>query len=184
MHGNPSYTLHLCIPVSDFFQFWELISEEHCIDASGIYYGDQQLREDKLDVYYRQSASGKYVPRAILTDLEDVVIDNIQTGPLKDLFRPNNFIHGSSSSANIYAKGYYTDGAELCDKILETLRKEAEECDLIQGIQIMHSLGGGTGSGLGALMMMKIEEEYPDKMLATFTVYPSPKVSESIALLI
>ena len=118
------------------------------------------------------------MPRAILADLEDTVLEQIQTGPLKELFRPNNFIHGNQSSANIYAKGYYTDGAELCERIMESLRKEAEECENIQGIQVMHSLGGGTGSGLGALMMMKIEEEYPDKMMATFTVYPSPKVRE------
>jgi tubulin beta len=45
---------------------------------------------------------------------------------------------------------------------------------------ITSALGGGTGSGLGALLLSKIREEYPDRMLATFSVFPSPKVSETV----
>jgi tubulin beta len=39
-----------------------------------------------------------------------------------------------------------------------------------------HSLGGGTGSGMGTLLISKIREEYPDRMMCTFSVVPSPKV--------
>jgi hypothetical protein len=42
------------------------------------------------------------------------------------------------------------------------------------------ALGGGTGSGLGSLLLGKIREEYPDQMLATFSIFPSPKVSETV----
>jgi len=41
----------------------------------------------------------------------------------------------------------------------------------------LHSLGGGTGAGLGSLMMGKLREEYPDRMMATFSVLPAPAVS-------
>ena len=44
----------------------------------------------------------------------------------------------------------------------------------------MPALGGGTGSGLGALLLGKIREEFPDRMLATFSIFPSPKVSETV----
>ena len=40
-----------------------------------------------------------------------------------------------------------------------------------------HSLGGGTGSGMGTLLISKIREEYPDRIMNTFSVVPSPKVS-------
>ena len=30
------------------------------------------------------------------------------------------------------------------------------------------------------MLLSKIKEEYPDRMLATFSVYPSPKVSETV----
>lgn len=43
------------------------------------------------------------------------------------------------------------------------------------GFQVAHSLGGGTGSGMGTLLISKIREEYPDRMMLTFSVVPSPK---------
>lgn len=38
------------------------------------------------------------------------------------------------------------------------VRREAEGCDCLQGFQITHSLGGGTGSGMGTLLISKIRE--------------------------
>uniref|UniRef100_A0A453J9E0 Tubulin beta chain n=1 Tax=Aegilops tauschii subsp. strangulata TaxID=200361 RepID=A0A453J9E0_AEGTS len=46
--------------------------------------------------------------------------------------------------------------------------------------QVCHSLGGGTGSGMGTLLISKIREEYPDRMMLTFSVFPSPKVSDTV----
>merc|ERR1711916_245062 len=74
----------------------------------------------------------------------------------------------------------YTEGAELIDSVLDVVRKEAENCDCLQGFQITHSLGGGTGSGMGTLLISKIREEYPDRMMCTFSVFPSPKVSDTV----
>merc|ERR1711933_483448 len=72
------------------------------------------------------------------------------------------------------------EGAELIDSVLDVVRKEAESCDCLQGFQITHSLGGGTGSGMGTLLISKIREEYPDRMMCTFSVFPSPKVSDTV----
>jgi tubulin beta len=41
-------------------------------------------------------------------------------------------------------------------------------------------LGGGTGSGMGTLLIAKIREEYPDRIMCTFSVFPSPKVSDTV----
>ncbi|GJR09795.1 tubulin beta chain-like protein [Tanacetum coccineum] len=48
------------------------------------------------------------------------------------------------------------------------------------GFQVCHSLGGGTWSGMGTLLISKIREEYPDRMMLTFSVFPSPKVSDTV----
>ena len=93
---------------------------------------------------------------------------------------PDNYIHAQSSAGNNWAKGYYTEGAELVDQVLDTIRREAESCECLQGFQLTHSLGGGTGSGMGTLLLSKIREEYPDRMMATFSVVPSPKVSDVV----
>ncbi|VDM53890.1 unnamed protein product [Angiostrongylus costaricensis] len=42
-----------------------------------------------------------------------------------------------------------------------------------------HSLGGGTGPGMGILLISKIREEYPDRIMNTFSVVPSPKVPDT-----
>ena len=83
---------------------------------------------------------------------------------------------GQSGAGNNWAKGHYTEGAELIDSVIDVVRKEAEGCDSIQGFQLTHSLGGGTGAGLGTLLISKIREEYPDRIMNTFSVVPSPKV--------
>lgn len=51
---------------------------------------------------------------------------------------------------------------------------------ILSGFQVCHSLGGGTGSGMGTLLISKIREEYPDRMMLTFSVFPSPKVSDTV----
>lgn len=62
------------------------------------------------------------------------------------------------------------------DSVMDVVRKESEGCDCLQGFQLTHSLGGGTGSGMGTLLISKIREEYPDRIMTTFSVVPSPKV--------
>ena len=44
----------------------------------------------------------------------------------------------------------------------------------------MHSLGGGTGTGMGTLLMSKIREEYLGRMMYTYSVVPSPAMSDTI----
>lgn len=45
---------------------------------------------------------------------------------------------------------------------------------------MVHSIGGGTGSGMGTLLLQKLKEEYGDRIINTFTVIPSSKVSETV----
>jgi tubulin beta len=107
-------------------------------------------------------------------------MDAVRAGPFGQLFRPDNFVFGQSGAGNNWAKGHYTEGAELVDQVLDVVRREAEGCDCLQGFQITHSLGGGTGAGMGTLLISKIREEFPDRMMATFSVVPSPKVSDTV----
>ncbi|ELK15047.1 Tubulin beta-5 chain [Pteropus alecto] len=201
--------------------FWEVISDEHGIDPAGGYVGDSALQLERINVYYNESSSQKYVPRAALVDLEPGTMDSVRSGPFGQLFRPDNFIFGQTGAGNNWAKGHYTEGAELVDSVLDVvsfwlecqtrqlcfwsvwgrqqvgqgplyrecqlvdslldiLRKECEHCDCLQGFQLTHSLGGGTGSGMGTLLISKIREEYPDRIMNTFSVMPSPKVSDTV----
>uniref|UniRef100_A0A3P9P048 Tubulin/FtsZ GTPase domain-containing protein n=1 Tax=Poecilia reticulata TaxID=8081 RepID=A0A3P9P048_POERE len=110
---------------SDRFQFWEEISDEHGVDAAGSFVGDSALQLDRINVYYNQASSHKYVPRSVLVDLEPGTMDSVRSGAFGRLFRPDNFIFGQTGAGNNWAKGHYTEGAELLDSVLDVVRNSA-----------------------------------------------------------
>ncbi len=59
-------------------------------------------------------------------------MDSVRSGPYGQIFRPDNFVFGQSGAGNNWAKGHYTEGAELVDSVLDVVRKEAEGCDCLQ----------------------------------------------------
>lgn len=38
---------------------------------------------------------------------------------------------------------------------------------------MMHSIAGGTGSGLGSYLLEKISDRYPKKLVQTYSVFPT-----------
>jgi tubulin beta len=160
-------------------QFWETISNEHGINPTGAYHGDSDLQRERINVYYNEESGGKYIPRALLVDLEPDAIDYIRSGPFGQIFRPDNFDFSQIDAGNNWATGHYTEGAELAERVLDTVRREAGSCDCLKGFQLTHSLGGGTGSGMGTLLLSKIREEYPKKIISTYSVVPSRRRSET-----
>ncbi|KAK2576966.1 hypothetical protein KPH14_011930 [Odynerus spinipes] len=83
-------------------KFWEIISDEHGIDPTGTYHGDSDLQLERINVYYNEASGGKYVPRAILVDLEPGTMDSVRSGPFGQIFRPDNFVFGQSGAAAIF----------------------------------------------------------------------------------
>uniref|UniRef100_A0A3Q3AEJ6 Tubulin, beta 2b n=1 Tax=Kryptolebias marmoratus TaxID=37003 RepID=A0A3Q3AEJ6_KRYMA len=75
-------------------KFWEVISDEHGIDPTGTYHGDSDLQLDRINVYYNEASGGKYVPRAVLVDLEPGTMDSVRSGAFGQVFRPDNFVFG------------------------------------------------------------------------------------------
>merc|ERR1711881_222743 len=161
-------------------RFWQTAIAEHNLDGSGKYIGENAVQDlDKVGVYMR-SAGERYVPRACLVDLEPGTVDVIKASPVGTLFKPDNFVFGASGAGNNWAKGHYPEGAELIEEAIDIIRKESEKGDCVQGFQLFHSLGGGTGSGMGTLLLLKIRDGYPDRITTTYSVFPSPKVSDTV----
>ena len=86
-------------------KFWEVVSDEHGIDRDGLYKGNNDLQLERINVYYNEVGANKYVPRAVLVDLEPGTMDSVRSGPLGNLFRPDNFVFGQSGAGNNWAKG-------------------------------------------------------------------------------
>lgn len=136
---------------------------------------------ERIGVYFHVNASESAIPRALVVDLEPGTADIIKADPfLSNAFRPDNVINGKNGAGNNWAKGHYTEGAELVEEVLDKVRQEVERCEAPQGFQICHSIGGGTGSGMGTLLLLKIRDQYPDRITSTYTVGPSKKVSDVV----
>ncbi|XP_062221318.1 tubulin beta-9 chain-like [Phragmites australis] len=98
-------------------KFWEVARAEHGIDAIGSYGSDSNLQLEHLNIYFNEASCGHFVPYVVLMDLELGTMDSVCYGPYGNIFRPDNFVFGQSGASNNWAKGHYTEGAELIDSV-------------------------------------------------------------------
>lgn len=158
--------------------FWEDLSNEYGLDESGKPQ-NPNLSLPKLHLHYNESLSGHYKPRSIIADLcndsqnfLNSIKSNIQCNPENCIF--------SYGPGHSWPNGFYSDGNEILDKTLDIIRKETEKCEIFQGFQFFHSLGGGTGSGFGSLLLSKLKDQYAGNFFTAFSVFPSFKVSDNV----
>ena len=83
-------------------KFWEVIADEHGVDPTGTYHGDSDLQLERINVYFNEATGGRYVPRAILMDLEPGTMDSVRAGPFGQLFRPDNFVFGQTGAGKTH----------------------------------------------------------------------------------
>jgi tubulin alpha len=161
---------------------WELYCLEHGIQPDGQMPSDKTIGggDDSFNTFFSETGAGKHVPRAVMVDLEPTVVDEVRTGTYRQLFHPEQLISGKEDAANNFARGHYTVGKEIVDIVLDKIRKLADQCQGLQGFLLFHSVGGGTGSGLGALLLERLSVDYGKKSKLGFTIYPSPQVSTAI----
>jgi tubulin alpha len=173
---------------------WELYCLEHGISPDGKKEaetketvtdpkgGEKSAKKEtgSFSTFFSETGSGKFVPRALFLDLEPTVVDEVRTGKYKSLFHPEQLISGKQDAANNYARGHYTVGKDIVDLALDRIRRLADACKAIQGFLIFHAVGGGTGSGLGSLLLERLSVDYGRKSKLGFTIYPSPRVSTAV----
>ncbi len=161
---------------------WELYCLEHGIQPDGAMPSDKTIgvEDDAYNTFFSETGAGKHVPRAVFLDLEPSFVDEVRTGTYRQLFHPEQLISGKEDAANNYARGHYTIGKEIVDLCLDRIRKLADNCTGLQGFLVFHAVGGGTGSGLGALLLERLSVDYGKKSKFGFTVYPSPQVSTAV----
>ncbi|KOC70391.1 Tubulin epsilon chain [Habropoda laboriosa] len=109
---------------------------------------------------------------AILIDMEDSVIGGLRRGPIHDLFDNTCVVTNYPGSGNNWAVGHYTHGIEYHERLEDTIRYSVEKCSRLHGFLIMHSLGGGTGSGLGTAVLKSLTDNYPAIDRLVSCVYP------------
>merc|ERR1712158_127841 len=110
--------------------------------------------DDSFNTFFSETGAGKHVPRAVFVDLEPTVVDEVRTGTYRQLFHPEQLISGKEDAANNFTG--------------------------LQGFMVYNACGGGTGSGLGCLLLERLSVDYGKKSKLSFTVWACPQVATAV----
>ena len=159
------------------YALWELMTAEHYIKVDGTAAQDADKEELLLSSpCFQHTAKGKFVPRTVIIDLDPMPIEEIKSGIYRNLFHANSLVSGMEDAANNFARGFFTIGNTISEKIGHEIRRNFECCDNAIGLQIFRSLGGGTGSGLTAAIFDHLSD-YAKTVRVEYPIYPSPTLS-------
>ncbi|KAJ7194605.1 gamma tubulin [Mycena pura] len=161
--------------------FWQRLCAEHGINKEGILEEWATEGGDRKDVFFYQADDEHYIPRAILVDLEPRVINNILTSPYANLYNPENiFVSKDGGGAgNNWAQGHAW-GERIYEEVMEMIDREAEGSDSLEGFMAMHSIAGGTGSGLGSFLLERLNDKFPKKLIQTYSVFPNAQEGDVV----
>lgn len=120
------------------------------------------------------------------------------SSPFKSLYNPENiFIAKDGGGAgNNWAQGY-SAGERIYEEVMEMIDREAEGSDSLevciisirawtnmimkfQGFMLMHSIAGGTGSGLGSFLLERLNDKFPKKLIQTYSVFPNAQEGDVV----
>jgi len=161
---------------------WELFCLEHNIQPDGYKSSESTISEDDaFATFFSEdtATSKKYTARSIFIDLESDSIDHLKTGTYRELFAEDQIISGKEEKCKSFARGFGSGGKQHIDICLDRIRKEADKCTNLEGFLIFNSVGGGTGSGLGSLLLERLSTDYEKKSKFSIPIYPSGSSSKS-----
>lgn len=96
------------------------------------------------------------------------------------MFEESWTITGEGSAGDNYARGLLNRGKELRSDILLAMRRMAEKCDALDVMQFFNSTIGGTGSGVGSVMLNLMNDLLPGPRKFVQSWVPSPKMTDNI----
>merc|ERR1711920_229652 len=99
---------------------------------------------------------------------------------MSGMYHPEFLVNGKEDAANNFARGHYTVGKEQMDIVNDRVRKLVDNSENVQGFIVQHSVGGGTGSGMGMLILERLAVDFRKKSKIGFELYPSPNISTCI----
>jgi tubulin beta len=174
---------------------WQTLAFEHRLNMTvnkdiQASYGTDGDIEDNCGIFFEEvmrpshkqlNDSLYYRARAVLFDLDTGALNEVMSSNTGNYFMPTTISHGNGSG-NSYACARFDIGSEEVDIIMDGVRREVEVCDHLQGFQFHTALAGGTGSGLGALVLSRIKDEYPGIIVQHYALIPSENDASDIVL--
>ena len=126
--------------------------------------------DDRKDVFFYEADDARFVPRALLLDLEPRVVNNIQNSQHRDLFNPRTYLSRRKAAARATTGRRATGRRRKTRNYLaDMLDREADNSDSLEGFVLTHSIAGGTGSGMGSYILEHLNDHFPKKFVSTYS---------------
>ncbi|KAG4098698.1 putative tubulin/FtsZ family protein [Neocallimastix lanati (nom. inval.)] len=183
------------------WRFWDLALKEHAqVNPNGVYDEAMSSFFRNLDAktgrpmepinhlsdpslsstFMKQHKLSDLRARCVLVDMEENVINQIRASPQGFLFKDDQLVMSNSGSGNNWAVGYSEYGTAYHNALLDVIRHQAEVCDSLQTFILCHSIGGGTGSGLGSYICSLLRDEFPNIYRFSTAIFPNCKDDDVI----
>lgn len=127
------------------------------------------------DKWFYLDSKGARKARSIVVDSEQKVLSSLKFSSSCSWSYNRNFTATSNigGSGNNWALGYYDNGIELTEKILDLVDSSVEHCDRgVDSFLNILGLGGGTGSGLSCFVARFLRDRYPKVKQTAITILP------------
>lgn len=147
------------------WRFWELVLKEHrelartkkkkavFDDAMSSFFRNFDGQNHELFPKGSTCSISHLKARAILVDMEEGVISQLLKSELGEIFDNTQLISDVSGAGNNWAHGHFYYGGKYRALIVDKIKRAVEACDSLQSFILLHSIGGGTGSGLGTYIL-------------------------------
>ena len=131
-------------------KFYENLCLEHGVLPNGQYAGESLLQLMKLDSFFDEGNEGFYTAKNLMCDMDIGSIDHILNQSNSKIYGIDNMIYERRTGATgIYARAYYNND-NLVQVFQDRYRRMVEKCENLNTVKFVHSLTGGTGSGLAS----------------------------------
>ncbi|KAJ3371440.1 Tubulin delta chain [Allomyces arbusculus] len=124
----------------------------------------------------RAEPAAAYVPRCVLLDTEAKVVSSIlreRPPGRKWRYHPKCVHWRSAGAANNWAYGYHRHGETMMATIEKSVQFQVDQCGAaFAGFVVLHSLAGGTGSGLGSYITEQLRAKYPEATIINQVIWP------------
>ncbi|ORX59330.1 tubulin nucleotide-binding domain-like protein [Piromyces finnis] len=110
--------------------------------------------------------------KELVIDTESKVINKYKCKNNKEYLYKKYFQIGKDGSGNNWSFGYCKVNEELIHSVMDNFNQLLESIDLHKGLNIVHSIAGGTGSGIFSKIIEEIRDRYPKSCISTYSIFP------------
>lgn len=153
--------------------FWRTLCREHAVDP-----GNGRAARDypsgSWQGFFRRTGDPgreRCVPHAVFCDLDPQSVQAVSQRH-GELFHPGGLIAAKTGSGNSFAAARGREGQKLAAEVQQFMERQSEDAGSPSGILVFLSLEGGTGSGLGTLIMEQLRARYPAVPVLVVAILP------------